>query len=97
MHQENPKAFAWRIPLTYHEMESAPATPTSVFLLDAKSAALPNVRLDQSVKLNADGIGTYRVQYEPPIFAGLPTTAAQLSEAALCVGASENFTPRAAR
>ena len=81
VHQENPKAFDWQIPLTYRETESAPATPASVFLLDAKSAALPNVRADQSVKLNADGIGYYRVQYEPPLFARLLTSAAQLSEA----------------
>ena len=81
VHQGNPKPSEWRIPLSYRDIASAKATNASVFLLDAKSAALPEVRSDQSVKLNADGIGYYRVQYEPALFARLLAAAAQLSEA----------------
>jgi aminopeptidase N len=81
VHQENPKPSEWRIPLSYRDIASANATNASVFLLDAKSAALPEVRSDQSVNLNADGIGYYRVQYEPALFAKLLAAAARLSEA----------------
>src|SRR5450755_2659576 len=81
VHQQNPKPLEWKIPLTYREVQTAAAGPASVFLLEGESGVLPDVRPDQSVKLNADGIGYYRVQYEPVLFAKLLRSVVQLPEA----------------
>ncbi|MFL6542874.1 MAG: M1 family metallopeptidase [Chthoniobacterales bacterium] len=81
VHQQNPKTLEWKIPLTFRDVATATGTPASVFLLDARSAVLPDVRADETVKLNLDGIGYYRVQYDPPLFTRLLAAAGKFSEA----------------
>jgi hypothetical protein len=50
----------WQIPVTYSLGEGPPAT----LLVADKTAEIPNVPLNKGLKLNADGAGYYRVQYD---------------------------------
>jgi aminopeptidase N len=51
----------WKIPLTY----TTPGEPaTASLLMTAKSMELPKVAGDLAVKLNVEGAGNYRVQYD---------------------------------
>src|SRR5438128_3267791 len=57
----NAPALAWKIPLTYffvgeNKIESR--------LMTGKIENLPNVATDRVIKLNANGAGNYRVQYD---------------------------------
>src|SRR5213594_1495514 len=59
----NAPALEWKIPLTYfvigdNKIESR--------LMTGKIENLPNVATDRVVKLNANGAGNYRVQYDGP-------------------------------
>jgi aminopeptidase N len=53
-------ALQWQIPVTYSLGEHTPATQ----LMSGRTAEIPNVPLDKALKLNADGAGYYRVQYD---------------------------------
>lgn len=61
VHFENPPPLEWKIPLTY----AAPGDPATVSLLMTdKSMELPNASGPRAIKLNLDGAGNYRVQYD---------------------------------
>ena len=57
-----PKAPAqqWKVPVTYSLGDNAPAT----LLMTDKTAEIANVPVDRMIKLNVDGAGYYRVQYD---------------------------------
>src|SRR6266704_844138 len=64
----NAPALEWKIPLTYffvgeNKIESR--------LMTGKINNLPNVAGDRVIKLNANGAGNYRVQYDEPSWKGL--------------------------
>jgi len=64
----NAPALEWKIPLTYffvgeNKIESR--------LMTGKIDNLPNVASDRVIKLNANGAGNYRVQYDEPSWKGL--------------------------
>jgi aminopeptidase N len=50
----------WRIPLTYSVVGETPAT----LLMPGKTAALENVSADRPLKLNVNGAGNYRIEYD---------------------------------
>jgi len=59
----NPPALEWKIPLTYfivgdNKIESQ--------LMTGKIDNLPTVAANRAIKLNANGAGNYRVQYDEP-------------------------------
>ncbi len=56
----NAPALEWKIPLTYMV---AGKEPVSV-LMTEKSLPLPDVAADRALKLNVEGAGNYRVQYD---------------------------------
>src|SRR6266480_4704370 len=63
----NAPALEWKIPLTYffvgeNKIESR--------LMTGKIDNLPNVASDRVIKLNANGAGNYRVQYDEPSWKG---------------------------
>jgi len=61
VHYENAPALEWKIPLTYSIAgEAAPAN----LLMASKTIDLPGAWADRAVKLNVEGAGTYRVQYD---------------------------------
>jgi aminopeptidase N len=58
-----PKAppLEWKIPLTYSVAgEAAPAS----LLMTSKTVSLPNIPADRAIKLNVEGAGNYRVEYD---------------------------------
>ena len=63
----------WKIPLTY---SVAGADKTGSLLMEAKTAELTDIPADRALKLNVDGAGNYRVQYDDAswklILAALP-------------------------
>jgi aminopeptidase N len=61
IHFPNPPSLQWKIPLTYALAGNAPAT----LLMMEKTAELPEVPVDRRLKLNVEGAGNYRVQYDP--------------------------------
>jgi aminopeptidase N len=79
VHQKNPKPLEWKIPIAWRGIQTD-ASP-KVFLLEQKSAVLPDVPPDQVVKLNAGNIGYFRVAYESAHFQKLLSSAPQLPEA----------------
>ena len=80
VHQKSPKSLEWKIPICYRDVSNI-ATPAGVFLLEQKSAALPNTRPSQNVKLNTGDIGYFRTGYDHAHFEKLITSATQLPEA----------------
>jgi len=52
----------WQIPLTYSVVGETPAT----LLMTDKTAALKNIPADRVLKLNVNGAGNYRVEYDQP-------------------------------
>ncbi len=52
----------WKIPLTYSVVGEAPAT----LLMAGKTADLKNVPADHALKVNVNGAGNYRVEYDAP-------------------------------
>ncbi|MDQ6622585.1 MAG: M1 family metallopeptidase [Verrucomicrobiota bacterium] len=56
----NAPALEWKIPLTYRVAEQAPVS----VIMDAKTLDLPDVPAESALKLNVDGAGDYRVQYD---------------------------------
>ncbi|MGI8820725.1 MAG: M1 family metallopeptidase [Chthoniobacterales bacterium] len=67
-------ALQWKIPLTYSI--AGTAAPVSI-LMDAETAEIADVPADRAVKLNVDGTGNYRVEYDDAswklLLAELPT------------------------
>jgi aminopeptidase N len=55
-------ALLWKIPLTYLVVGEAPAT----LLMTGKTAALENIPADRALKVNVNGAGNYRVEYDAP-------------------------------
>ena len=60
IHFPNAPDLQWKIPLTYSLGESPPAS----LLMTNKTAEIPNAPIDRAMKLNAEGAGYYRVQYD---------------------------------
>ena len=82
VHQTNPQPLTWKIPIVYRAVPSGAGDAAGeVILLEAQSAPLPQLDPAQTVKLNAGGLGYYRVQYDPAHFDKLLAVAAQLPEA----------------
>ena len=52
----------WEIPLTYAVVGEAPAT----LLMTGKTDNLQNIPADRALKLNVNGAGNYRVEYDEP-------------------------------
>jgi aminopeptidase N len=50
----------WQIPLTYSVVGGTPAT----LLMTDKTASLDNIPADRALKLNVNGAGNYRVEYD---------------------------------
>ena len=61
VHYEKPAALEWKIPLTY-ATTGEPATAS--LLMTSKSMELPNTSGERAIKLNVEGAGNYRVQYD---------------------------------
>jgi aminopeptidase N len=58
----NAPPLLWQIPLTYLVVDETPAT----LLMTGKTAALENIPADYALKLNINGAGNYRVEYDDP-------------------------------
>jgi aminopeptidase N len=57
----NPPALQWKIPLTYFAVGEKRIESR---LMTGKIDNLPNIAADRVIKLNANGAGNYRVQYD---------------------------------
>jgi aminopeptidase N len=57
---KNAPPLLWQIPLTYSVVGERPAT----LLMTGKAAALENIPADRAFKLNLNGAGNYRVEYD---------------------------------
>jgi aminopeptidase N len=57
---KNATPLLWQIPLTYSVVGDTPAT----LLMTDKTAALGNIPADRALKLNLNGAGNYRVEYD---------------------------------
>jgi aminopeptidase N len=80
VHQKSPKPLEWKIPIAYRDVSST-TSPPKVFLLEQKSATLPDVQPSQNVKLNAGDVGYFRTRYDSGHFEKLRSLAAHLPEA----------------
>ena len=60
MNFKNATPLLWQIPLTYSVVGETPAT----LLMTDKTAALENIPADRALKLNLNGAGNYRVEYD---------------------------------
>jgi aminopeptidase N len=60
VHFENAPALEWKIPLTYE----VPGESATSVLMTSKSMELPNASGNRAIKLNVEGAGNYRVQYD---------------------------------
>ena len=65
IHFPNAPALQWKIPLTY--LLVGDAKPQSR-LMTQKIDKLRNIPVDRALKLNADGAGNYRVEYDDPLW-----------------------------
>ena len=78
VHFDKAPPLEWKIPLTY----MVPGMPaTASVLMTAKSMELPNSSAERAVKLNVNGAGTYRVQYDDASWKLLLTELPKLSSA----------------
>ena len=59
---KNAQPLEWKIPLTYSVVGEAPAT----LLMTSKIDNLQNIPADRALKLNVNGAGNYRVEYDAP-------------------------------
>src|SRR5262249_644983 len=70
---KNATALLCQIPLMYSVVSEKPAT----LLMTGKTAALENIPADRALKLNVNGAGNYRVEYDAPswelLLKALPT------------------------
>jgi len=58
---KHPLPLEWKIPLTYAVIGQQPGTK----LMGTKNDELENIPADQPFKINVDGAGYYRAQYDP--------------------------------
>jgi aminopeptidase N len=58
----NPPPLEWKIPLTYAVIGETPAT----LLMTRKVDSIHNIPPDRALKLNVNGAGNYRVEYDEP-------------------------------
>jgi len=76
VHFDRAPPLEWKIPLTYSIAgETAPVS----LLMTTKSVELPNISADRAVKLNVEGAGNYRVQYDEASWKLLLADLAKLS------------------
>ena len=61
---KNAPPLLWQIPLTYSVVGETPAS----LLMTDKIAALENIPADRALKLNVNGAGNYRVEYDEPLW-----------------------------
>ena len=61
VHIDKAPPLEWKIPLTY-QVPGESAGPG--LLMTSKSVDLPNIAGDRAIKLNVEGAGNYRVQYD---------------------------------
>ncbi len=59
---KNAPPLEWKIPLTYAVVGQTPAT----LLMTSKTGNLENIPADRAFKLNVNGAGNYRVEYDEP-------------------------------
>ena len=59
---KNAPPLEWKIPLTYSVVGGAPAT----LLMNGKIETVQNIPADRALKLNVNGAGNYRVEYDAP-------------------------------
>ena len=59
---KNAPPLEWKIPLTYTVIGQAPATVS----MTNKTDILENIPADRAIKLNVNGAGNYRVEYDEP-------------------------------
>ena len=59
---KNAQLLQWKIPLTYTVVGQVPAT----LLMTSKTDVLENIPADRAFKLNVNGAGNYRVEYDEP-------------------------------
>src|SRR5881409_439390 len=59
---KNPPPLEWKIPLTYAVIGQAPAA----LLMTNATDILENIPADRALKLNVNGAGNYRVEYDEP-------------------------------
>jgi aminopeptidase N len=78
IHFSNAPTLQWKVPLTYFFVGDA--KPQSR-LMTEKIDKLRNIPVDRVVKLNADGAGNYRVQYDEPLWKQLLDSLPKLSVA----------------
>jgi aminopeptidase N len=57
---KNASPLLWKIPLTY----AVVGEPAATLLFSGKTAALENIPADRAIKLNVNGAGNYRVEYD---------------------------------
>ncbi len=62
VNSKNAPPLRWKIPLTYSVVGETPAT----LLMANKTAVLENIPADRALKLNLNGAGNYRVEYDEP-------------------------------
>jgi aminopeptidase N len=60
VHFDNAPPLEWKIPLTYE----VPGEPATSALMTSKSMDLPAAAGNRAIKLNVEGAGNYRVQYD---------------------------------
>ena len=75
INQKNAFPFEWKIPLTYRVLGQAPQNR----LMSDKTDNLEDIPADRALKLNVDGTGYYRVQYDPRSWDLLVTSLGDLS------------------
>lgn len=68
----------WKIPVTY---EVAASSKVESFLMTTKEATLPGSAPSSTIKLNAEGAGNYRVQYDDASWKALLSDLSKLSAA----------------
>jgi aminopeptidase N len=76
VHFDKAPPLEWKIPLTY-EVPGGP--PAASLLMTSKSMELPNVSGAGAIKLNVEGAGNYRVQYDEASWKLLLADLAKLS------------------
>jgi aminopeptidase N len=72
---KNAPPLEWKIPLTYSVIGQAPAT----LLMTGKTDILQNIPADRALKLNVNGAGNYRVEYDEPSWSLLLEALSKLS------------------
>src|SRR5438552_14340300 len=59
---QNAPPLEWKMPLTYSVVREEPGT----LLMTSKLESLQNIPADRALKLNVNGAGNYRVEYDEP-------------------------------